>query len=151
MEAEVLYWIFGIGAFVGSIFWLCGMRIIQQYEKGVRLRLGRYKDTLDEGFHWVIPGIDSLEKVDIRQMTIDLQPQDVMTKDQVNLKIDGVVFYTVENPKEAVLNVSDLRRQLEDKATSELKEIIGKKTMAESLSMRDEIASELIKKIKQCS
>ena len=67
-----------------------------------------------------------------------------MTKDQVNLKIDGVVFYHIVEPEKVILNVEDLQSQLEAKASSELKEIIGNKTMKESLSDRIDIAKKLI-------
>ena len=67
-----------------------------------------------------------------------------MTKDQVNLKIDGVVFYRIIEPEKVVLNVENLEEQLEAKASSELKEIIGNKTMKESLSDREDIAKKLL-------
>lgn len=137
------------GIAVGIVIVLSVVRIIKQYERGVKFTLGKYSGIMEPGLNIVIPLIQSYEKVDIRQRTIDLRPQDVMTKDQVNLTIDGVVFYTVEEAEKVILNVENLRSQLEDKATSELKEIIGKKTMAESLSKREEIATALLKKLNE--
>ena len=96
------------------------------------------------GLRLVIPIIQTYRRVDIRQRTIELPPQEVMTKDQVNLKIDGVVFYHIVEPEKVILNVEDLQSQLEAKASSELKEIIGNKTMKESLSDRIDIAKKLI-------
>lgn len=128
---------------------LFGLKVISQYERAVRLRFGKYKDTLEPGLKMIIPLVDSIERVDIRQKTIDLKPQSVMTKDQVNLKIDGVVFYTVEDPQKAILNVQDIEKQLEDKATSQLKDIVGDMTMSETLSKREEIAKSLIKVLEE--
>jgi regulator of protease activity HflC (stomatin/prohibitin superfamily) len=137
---------YGLLAFVGLIF-LNGIRIINQYERGVKLTFGKYSGVMDAGFRFLFPIVQTMTKVDIRQRTIDLPPQDVMTKDKVNLKIDGLVFYTIEEPEKAVLNVSDLKYQLSGKATSELKELIGNYTMSESLSNREKIAQELMKQL----
>src|SRR3989344_3688971 len=122
------------------------LKIINQYERGVKFTLGRYSSLMTPGLRIVIPFIQTYRRIDIRQTTIGLPPQEVMTKDQVNLKIDGVVFYRVVEPEKVVLNVEDLEEQLEAKASSELKEIIGNKTMKESLSDREDIA----KKLRQC-
>ena len=129
------------------LFIVGGLRIINQYERGVRFTLGKYSGLMNPGLNFLIPIIQSMIKVDIRQMTIDLPPQDVMTEDKVNLRIDGLVFYTIESPEKAVLNVKDLKYQLTGKATSELKEILGKMTMSESLNQRDKISEELLKQL----
>lgn len=122
-------------------------KIINQYERGVRFTLGKYSGLMTPGLNILIPIFQTMVKVDIRQMTIDLPPQDVMTEDKVNLRIDGLVFYTIEQPEKAVLNVKDLKYQLTGKATSELKEILGKMTMSESLNQRDKISEELLKQL----
>lgn len=130
---------------IGILFILIiSLRIINQYERGVKFTLGRYAGVMNPGPRLVFPLIQKYRKVDIRQRTIELPPQEVMTKDQVNLKIDGVVFYHVTEPEKVILNVEDLQNQLEAKASSELKEIIGNKTMKESLSDREDIAKKLI-------
>lgn len=130
-------------AFFTFLFLVSGIKIIKQYNRGVRLRLGTFKDVLQPGLKWVIPAVDSVERIDIRQRTIEMEPQEVLSKDNVNLKIDGVVFYTVEEPEKAILHVEDIRAQLIAKATSELKEIIGSKTMQESLTQRELIGDTL--------
>ncbi|MBL7160616.1 MAG: slipin family protein [Candidatus Aenigmarchaeota archaeon] len=137
----------GILTFFSFIFILAGLRIIKQYERGVRLRLGNFMDVMQPGLKWIIPGVDSVGRMDIRQRTIDMEPQEVLSKDNVNLKIDGVVFYTVEEPDKAILHVENIRNQLIAKATSELKEIIGSKTMQESLTQREEIGDQLKEKL----
>ncbi len=129
------------------VFSLFGIRVINQYERGVKFTLGKYSGIMNPGLNWIFPIIQSKITIDIRQRTVDLSKQDVMTKDQVNLAIDGVVFYAVEEPEKVVLNVENLREQLINKATSELKEIIGNLSMSESLSQREKIAKELAKKL----
>jgi len=87
-----------LGAIVFLVI-ISGIRVIQQYERAVRLRFGKYKDTLKPGLKWIIPMVDNIRRMDIRQLIIDLKPQEVLSKDNVNLKIDGVVFFTVEEPE----------------------------------------------------
>ena len=116
------------------------IKIINQYERGVRFTLGKYSGIMSPGLNFIIPIIQTFRRVDIRQTTLELPAQEVMTKDQVNLKIDGVVFYIIREPEKVILNVENLSEQLEAKASSELKEIIGNKTMKESLSDREDIA-----------
>ena len=123
---------------------ILSLKIINQYQRGVKFTLGKYAGTMEPGLRIVIPLIQTYRRVDIRQTTIELPSQEVMTKDQVNLKIDGVVFYRVAEPEKVILNVENLESQLEAKASSELKEIIGNKTMKESLSDREDIAKQLL-------
>src|SRR3989344_6139924 len=120
------------------------IKIINQYERGVRFTLGKYSGIMTPGLNFIIPIIQTFRRVDIRQTTLELPAQEVMTKDQVNLKIDGVVFYIIREPEKVILNVENLSEQLEAKASSELKEIIGNKTMKESLSDREDIAKKLL-------
>src|SRR3989344_29931 len=120
------------------------IKIVNQYERGVKFTLGKYSGIMNPGLNFIIPFIQTYMRVDIRQTTLELPAQEVMTKDQVNLKIDGVVFYIVKEPEKVILNVEDLEQQLEAKASSELKEIIGNKTMKESLSDREDIAKKLL-------
>ena len=77
---------------------IISLKIINQYERGVKFTLGKYTGKMEPGLRFVIPLIQKFQRVDIRQTTIELPPQEVMTKDQVNLKIDGVVFYRVSEP-----------------------------------------------------
>jgi regulator of protease activity HflC (stomatin/prohibitin superfamily) len=124
---------------------LASLKVINEYERGVKFTLGRYTKIMTPGLRLVIPIIQSFRRVDMRQTTINMPPQEVMTKDQVSLKIDGVVFYRVKEPERVILNVEHLESQLEAKASSELKEIIGNKTMKESLADREDIAMKLLK------
>lgn len=121
--------------------------IIKQYERGVLFTLGKYKRIIQPGLSVMLWPIQHIVRIDLRQQTIDLPPQTVMTKDQVVLNIDGVVFYHVVSPEKVILNVKNIQKQITDKASSELKEIIGDKTMKESLGQREIIAKELIKRL----
>jgi regulator of protease activity HflC (stomatin/prohibitin superfamily) len=126
-----------------GLFFISGFRIINQYERGVKFTLGKYSGILEPGLTWVVPFVQWVVNVDTRQNALELRPQDVMTKDQVNLRIDGVVFYSVEQPEQSILNVANVSSQLHEKATSELKEIVGHMTLTEALGGRDKIATAL--------
>ena len=126
------------------LFLIFSLKVIYQYERGVRFTFGKYAGVIMPGLRLVIPIIQTYRRVDIRQRTIELPPQEVMTKDQVNLKIDGVVFYHIVEPEKVILNVEDLQSQLEAKVSSELKENIGNKMMKESLYDRIVIPKKLI-------
>jgi regulator of protease activity HflC (stomatin/prohibitin superfamily) len=141
MALPIIAWI--IGLIILAII-IISLKVINQYERGVRFTLGKYTGIMNPGLRLVFPLIQGYRRVDIRQTTINLPAQEVMTKDQANLKIDGVVFYVVKEPEKVILNVENLEHQLEAKASSELKEIIGNKTMKESLSDRMDIANTLL-------
>ena len=126
-----------------AIYLTSGIKMIPQYIRGVKFTWGKYTGIMGPGFGYVFPFFQQHKRLDIRQMTIDLPPQEVMTKDQVNLRIDGVVFYHITEPDHVILNVHNHYKQLTDKATSELKEVVGKMTMSEALQHRDKIAAEL--------
>ena len=131
------------------ILLFASLRIITQYQRGVKFTLGKYTEIMPPGLRYVLPVIQTYKRVDIRQSILQLEPQEVMTFDNVNLKIDGMVFYTIDKPENAVLNVSNLKEQLAGKASSELKEIIGSLTMKDSLSKREVIASKLMKMLNE--
>jgi len=129
------------------IFFLVSIQIVRQFERGVKFTLGKYTGTIHPGLRLVIPLVQEMDIVDLRQNTIGLPAQDVMTKDQVNLTVDGVVFFNVTNPEAVVLNVRDLEHQLQNTAMAELKEIIGDLTMSEALQKREYIANQLKKRL----
>ncbi len=148
ISIKMALWIWII-IFIAAFLIIAGLKVINQYQRGVRFTLGKYSGIMNPGLNYIIPIIQTFRRVDIRQTTIDLKPQSVMTKDQVNLNIDGVVFYVIQQPEKVILNVENLITQLSDKASSELKEIIGNRTMSESLMERDKIAKELLGKLNE--
>ena len=126
---------------------LLPLRIVREYQRGIKFTLGKYTSTVRPGLRIVLPILQDMVKVDMRQKTIDLPAQEVMTKDQVNLSVDGVVFYSIANPAEMVLNVENLEHQLKNTAMAELKEIIGDLSMSEALQKREHIATQLKKRL----
>ncbi len=117
--------------------------IINQYERGVKFRLGKFVGTLNPGVNFVIPFLEWVRKVDIRVKTIDIPGQQAITKDNVSVRIDGVVYYKVIDPAKAILNVKDVEYAIARYAQTVLRDIVGKVELDELLSEREKIAEDI--------
>ena len=120
-----------------------GIRIINQYERGVVLRLGRYSRTLDPGFRIIIPYIDHMTKVDIRTTPMDIPQQEVITRDNVTVNVDAVVYARVIDASKAVLETTSFRYATSTFAQTALRDITGNFDLDEILSKRDEISAQI--------
>jgi len=139
----ILFWcIIGIIGF----FILIGLRVIDQYEQGVVLTLGKYTGTRNPGLTWILVGIQRMIKVDLRIATVDIPQQEVITKDNVTVGINAVVYFKVDSAEKAVLKIQDFRHAVALYAQATLRDVIGGVELDFLLSERDKIAEE-IKKI----
>lgn len=120
-----------------------GIRIINQYERGVVLRLGKYSRTLDPGFRVIIPYLDKMRKVDIRTTPMDIPKQEVITKDNVTVNVDAVVYSRVICAEKAVLETTDYRYATSTFAQTALRDVTGNFDLDELLSKRDVISSQI--------
>ena len=139
-----MVWGWIIGAFVVVIV-LGGIRIVNQYERAVKFRLGKYAGTLQPGFRWIIPIIERIAKVDIRIVAVDIPSQEVITKDNVPMKVNGVVFYRVTNSEKAILEVEDYAFAISQLAQSALRDMVGKSELDSVLAKREEIGNQVQK------
>ena len=137
-------WVIGIIAFLI----ITGLRIIDQYERGVILTLGKYTGTRGPGLTWIFAflAIQRMIKVDLRIATVDIPQQEVITKDNVTVGINAVVYFRVDSAEKAVLEIQDFRRAVALYAQATLRDVIGGVELDVLLSERDKIAEE-IKKI----
>ncbi|MFH1234016.1 MAG: slipin family protein [Candidatus Diapherotrites archaeon] len=119
------------------------IKIVNEYERGVRFTLGRYVGVMGPGFNIVIPVLQSWQKVDIRTMVIDVPKQDIITKDNVSAIINAVVYYRVSEPNLAVLEVKKYRYAVSQIAQTTLREVIGEVSLDELLAKRDQIAKRI--------
>ena len=125
---------------------LAGLRIVNQYERGVVLTFGRYTGTRWPGLRWIFPGIQKMIKVDLRVATVDIPQQEVITKDNVTVGINAVVYFRVESAERAVLEVQNYKQAVSLYAQAVLRDVIGGVELDTLLSEREKIAEE-IKKI----
>lgn len=135
-----------LGFFLLILFSL-GIRIIRPIEKGLIERLGKYKKTAEQGFHWIIPVIDKLVKVNVTENMVDVEPQRIITQDDLNATVDAVVYFRVTEPKKAIYNAENYRRQITSLARTTLRDIIGKMTLTEANSKRDTLNGILEKEL----
>ncbi len=119
------------------------VRIINQYERGVVLRLGKYSRTLQPGLRFVIPLIERVIKVDIRTNALDIPQQEIITKDNIPLKVNGVVYVKIENAEKSVLNVDNVFYVVSTYAQTVLRDIISKYELDEILSKREELSKDI--------
>jgi len=137
-------WYWGLLIFIIFVF-LIGLRIINQYERGVVLRLGRYLDTREPGLRWIIPVIDRMIKVDMRITTIDVPRQEAITKDNVPVGVNAVLYFKVERAEDAVLKVENYSYAVSQYSLAALRDIIGGVELDILLTERERIASEIKK------
>lgn len=117
--------------------------IINEYERGLRFTLGRYSGVLGPGFNWNIPYLHYTQVVDLRTKTVKVPTQEIMTRDNVPLKINIVVYYKLESPEKAVLNIADVDYAVLQYSQTAMRDIIGKNEMDHVLSDRDRIANQI--------
>lgn len=125
------------------IFILPGIRIVNQYERGIVLRLGKYHRTMNPGLRLIIPYIDKLIKVDVRTTPMDIPKQEVITRDNVTVNVDAVVYFKVLNAEKAVLETTDYSYATSTFAQTALRDVTGNFDLDEILSKRDEISEKI--------
>lgn len=136
----------GLGVVVG-ILWLIadiilsnGIQLAAQWEKGVVFRLGQYHDIKGPGLFFIIPLIDQVKLVDTRIRAMDIPAQQMITKDNVPVKINGVIFFKVDQVADAIIKVQDYRYAISQYAQTALRDVIGQMSLDQLLSEREQIA-----------
>lgn len=122
---------------------LAGIRIIPEGFKGLVLRLGKYSRTISPGLNLIIPYIETVQRVDIREQVMDIPKQEAITLDNVSCMIDGVVRFKVVNPQVAIFKVQNYLNQISAKSQTALRDIIGSVSLDELLSQRTTVAEQI--------
>ena len=120
-----------------------GVRVINQYERGVVQRLGRFRKILDPGLHVIIPYIDIMRNVDVRTTPMDVHKQEVITKDNVTVNVDAVVYFRVIDAKKAVFETTNYAYATSTFAQTALRDVTGNFDLDELLSKRNEISKQI--------
>jgi regulator of protease activity HflC (stomatin/prohibitin superfamily) len=132
-------WVIFLIALVVLAIFGAAIRIVRQYEKGVLLRFGRLVGIRGPGLNLIIPLVDRLTKVSLRVVTTVLEPQEVITKDNVTVRVDAVVYFMVIDPVKAVINVENYKQAIIQLALTTLRSVLGQSELDELLSHRDQI------------
>jgi len=122
---------------------LSGLRVVQQYERGVIFVLGRLLGARGPGLFWIPPFISRMVKVDLRIVTLNVPPQEVITRDNVTIKVTAVVYFYVENPATAVVNVVNFIQATTQIGQTTLRNVLGQSELDELLSQRNKINQQL--------
>jgi regulator of protease activity HflC (stomatin/prohibitin superfamily) len=129
-----LPFLFILGGLLFSTF-----KILNEYERGVVFRLGKFAGIRGPGLIILIPGIEKMTKVDLRLVTMDVPAQDIITKDNVTLKVNAVVYFKVSDPSKAIISVENFYHATAQIAQTTLRSVIGQYELDEMLAHRDKI------------
>jgi len=121
------------------VFFILGVRILNEYERGVIFRLGRISASKGPGFKWIIPFVDRMVRVSLRTVVMDVPPQDVITKDNVSVKVNAVLYFRVMEEQKAILEVENYLYATSQLAQTTLRSVLGESELDELLSHREKI------------
>jgi regulator of protease activity HflC (stomatin/prohibitin superfamily) len=119
------------------------IKILREYERGVIFRLGRLIGAKGPGIIFIIPGVDKLMRISLRLVTLDIPPQDVITRDNISIKVNAVVYFRVMDPNKAVVEVENYLYATSQLAQTTLRSVVGQADLDELLSQRDKINMKL--------
>ncbi len=125
------------------VFIIAGLRVIDQYERSIVLTLGKFSGSRQAGLTWIFPGIQRMIRVDMRIATVDIPQQEVITKDNVPLNINAVVYYQIEDAEKAVLNIQNYPVAVADFSQVALCDVVGGFELDHVLSEREIIANRI--------
>ena len=144
---EFLFNLFNLPVLLFILFLLylasSAIKIVQEYERGVIFRLGRLVGAKGPGLFFVIPIFDRMIKVDLRVVTLDVPSQEMITRDNVTVKVNAVVFFRVVDPSSAIVQVEDFRRATWNISQTTMRNVVGQSELDELLSNREEINQKL--------
>ncbi|HOG14917.1 MAG TPA: slipin family protein, partial [Synergistales bacterium] len=148
MVGHLLDLIMSMGSYVGALIIILvllpsALRIVPEYQRAVVFRLGRYVGTKGPGLVIVIPVIDRIYKVDLRVVTLDVPYQEVITRDNVPVKVNAVVYFRVIDPSRSVIEVENYIMATSQLSQTTLRSVVGRAELDEVLSARDKINIEL--------
>jgi regulator of protease activity HflC (stomatin/prohibitin superfamily) len=119
------------------------VRIILEYERGVVFRLGRFSTVKGPGLRFIIPIVDRMTKISLRTVAMDVPPQDVITKDNVSIKVNAVLYFRVVGPDKAIIEVQDYLYATSQLAQTSLRSVLGQSELDDLLAHRDQINQHL--------
>jgi regulator of protease activity HflC (stomatin/prohibitin superfamily) len=115
------------------------IKILKEYERGVIFRLGRLIGAKGPGIFFIIPGVDKMVRIDLRLLTLDIPPQDVITRDNVSIKVNAVIYYRVVDPNRAVTEVNNYNYATSQLSQTTLRSVVGQMELDELLAQREKI------------
>lgn len=143
IDVEATMWLIGFIALLITVAIFACVKQINQYERGILFRFGKFVKILNPGWSVIIPVIESITKVDIRTKASDVPAQEAITKDNVSVMINAVLYYRVNDASKAVLEVENFRYAVAQLAQTTMRNAIGSVTLDELLAERNKISNEI--------
>ncbi|MBW2994906.1 SPFH domain-containing protein [Candidatus Woesearchaeota archaeon] len=134
---------FSILISVVVLYFLSGLRIVTEYERGIKFTLGKFSGVMSPGLRLVLPVIQSWARVDIRIKAIDVPDQDAITKDNVSIKVNAVLYYKVADSKKAIIEVEKFGYAVSQLAQTTMRDVVGEVSLDELLSKRDAVSKKI--------
>jgi regulator of protease activity HflC (stomatin/prohibitin superfamily) len=122
-----------------------GLRVVQQYEKGVVFLLGKIIAVKEPGLTWIIPYISWMRKIDLRTITLPIPPQKIITKDNISVDVSAVAYYQIKDPIKSIVSIEDVMSAINQISQTTVRNIVGRFQLDEILSERDTINGEIRK------
>ncbi|MEA3514265.1 MAG: SPFH domain-containing protein [Nanoarchaeota archaeon] len=135
----VLGWIIGVVV----VFIATGLKVVNEYERGVRFTLGRYSGIMSPGLRLVIPIIQTWQRVDMRIKAVDVPEQDAITKDNVSVNVNAVLYFKVDVAESAILKVEHFGYAVSQLAQTTMRDVVGEVTLDELLGQRDKLSNRI--------
>ncbi len=135
----LLFWLVVLAMFIAP----ATVRITNEYERGVIFRLGRFSAVKGPGLFLIIPFIDKMVKVDLRVVTMDVPPQEVISEDNVPIKVDAVVYFRVSDPQKATIDIENFRMATSQVSQTTLRTVTGSSSLDEILTNREKVNERL--------
>jgi regulator of protease activity HflC (stomatin/prohibitin superfamily) len=129
--------------FAGGVIIASTIKIVKQYERGVKFTLGKYSGTMNPGVSIILPFIHSWQKVDIRVKAVDVPDQDCMTRDNVSVNVNAVLYYKISNSEKAILEVEKYNYAVSQLAQTTMRDVVGEVTLDNLLAEREDLSKRI--------
>lgn len=143
MSAAAIIIVLGVVALALLIVAASTIKVVRPYQRGIIEQLGKYKQTVDPGLHMILPFIQTMRLVDMREQVVDVPPQEVITSDNVVVSVDAVIYYEPTDPQRMQYNVANFLMAITKLAQTNMRNVIGDMTLDQALTSRDQLNSNL--------
>ena len=137
------YYMIGVGTFLGIIILYNTIKILKEYERGVIFLLGRFQTVKGPGLIILFPGIQKMIKVDLRVIVMDVPTQDVISRDNVSVKVNAVIYFRIVDPEKAVIRVADVFEATSQLSQTTLRSVLGQHELDDMLSEREKLNADI--------
>ena len=137
------YYMIGVGTFLGIIILYNTIKILKEYERGVIFLLGRFQRVKGPGLIILFPGIQKMVKVDLRVIVMDVPTQDVISRDNVSVKVNAVIYFRIVDPEKAVIRVADVFEATSQLSQTTLRSVLGQHELDDMLSEREKLNADI--------